>query len=103
MIETFKRKRIDILVDAPLCDWLADMASRAGIAHYTLLPVHAGSGRSGIWRDDDGFGTVAKRMFVAVSNEAKTGAFVDLLAPEIETYGLVITIYDVDVIRGERF
>lgn len=103
MIQTFTRKRIDILVDAPLCDWLAEVASEAGIDHYTLLAAHSGRGRSGSWCDDDGFGAVAKRMFVAVSNEAKVGQLLDLLAPSIESYGLVITIYDVEVIRGERF
>ena len=103
MITTFTRKRIDILVDAPLSDWLAEVAAEAEIVHYTLLPAHSGRGRGGTWRDDDGFGSVAKRMFVAVSNEAKVERLLDLLAPSIETYGLVITIYDVQVVRGERF
>ena len=42
-------------------------------------------------------------MFVAVSNETKIDAFVRSLAPHIEEYGLVVTIYDVQVVRGERF
>ncbi|PLK27350.1 P-II family nitrogen regulator [Novosphingobium sp. TH158] len=103
MIQTFTRKRIDILVDAPLTDWLVEKARQAGIPHHSLLPVHSGEGRSGTWRDDDGFGSVAKRMFVAVSNEEKVGHLLELLAPRIETHGLVITVYDVEVIRGERF
>ena len=103
MIETFTRKRIDILVDAPLCPWLVETAKAAGIPHHSLLPVHSGEGRGGSWRDDDGYGSVPKRMFIAVSNEAKVADFMDRLAPKIETHGLVITIYDVQVIRGERF
>lgn len=102
MIETFKRKRIDILIDAPLCDWLVGQAAEAGIPHHSLLPVHSGKGRTGSWQDD-GYGAVAKRMFVAVTNEAKVGALLDLIAGQIERYGLVITIYDVEVVRGERF
>lgn len=102
MITTHTRKRIDILVDAPLCDWLIEQAGEAGIAHHSLLRVHSGTGRAGAW-SDEGFGTVAKRMFVAVSNAEKIGLLVDRLAPDIERYGLVITIYDVEVIRGERF
>jgi hypothetical protein len=103
MIKTYTRKRIDILVDAPLCDWLADIARQAEILHYTLISAHSGQGRAGGWRDDDGFGSVPKRMFIAVSNEAKVGRLLELLAQSIETYGLVITVYDVEVIRGERF
>lgn len=102
MITTFKRKRLDILVDAPLCDWLVEQAAEAGIAHYSLLPVHSGKGRGGAWQDE-GYGVVAKRMFVAVTNEVKVGDLLDRIAAHIERYGLVITIYDVDVVRGERF
>lgn len=103
MIQTFKRKRIDILVDAPLCDWLIEQAGEAGIAHHSLLPVHSGLGRTGAWRDDDGYGAVPKRMFVVVTNEQKMEALIERIAPDIERYGLVITIFDVEVIRGERF
>lgn len=102
MITTFKRKRIDILVDAPLCDWLVGQAAEAGIAHHSLLPVHSGKGRGGAWQDD-GYGAVAKRMFVAVTNKAKVGDLLERIAGHIERYGLVITVYDVEVVRGERF
>jgi hypothetical protein len=103
VIKTITRKRIDILVDAPLSDWLVETAAAAGIAHYSFLPVHSGSGRAGGWHVEDGFGTVAKLMFVALTNETKIERFLELLAPDIEKYGLVIAVCDVEVIRGERF
>lgn len=102
MIKTFTRKRIDVLVDAPLCDWLVEQAAAAGIVHHSVLPVESGLGRSGPWRDD-GFGVVAKRMFVALTNAEKVAVLLDRVAPDIERYGLVIAVYDVEVVRGERF
>lgn len=102
MITTYTRKRIDILVDAPLCDWLIEQAAAAGIVHHSVLPVESGLGRAGAWRDE-GFGTVAKRMFVALSNVDKVSALLDRLAPDIERYGLIIAVSDVEVVRGERF
>lgn len=102
MIKTFTRKRIDVLVDAPLCDWLVEQAAAAGIVHHSVLPVESGLGRSGPWRDD-GFGVVAKRMFVALTNAEKVAELLDRIAPDIERYGLVIAVYDVEVVRGERF
>ena len=102
MIQTFTRKRIDILVDAPLCDWLVEQAAQAGIVHHSILPVESGLGRAGAWRDE-GFGTVAKRMFLALTNAEKVEALLDLIAPDIERYGLVVAIQDVQVVRGERF
>jgi hypothetical protein len=103
VVKTFTRKRIDVLVDAPLSDWLVETAAAAGIAHFSFLPVHAGRGRGGSWHVEDGFGTVAKYMFVALTNGAKLEQFLTLLAPDIEKYGLVIAVCDVEVIRGERF
>lgn len=103
MIKLIARKRIDVLVDAPLSGWLIERAEAAGIAHHSLIAMHSGKGRSGAWRDDDGYGSVGKLMFIAVTNEDKLGAFLDDIAPQIEAYGLVITAYNADVVRGERF
>jgi nitrogen regulatory protein PII len=103
MIELVKRKRIDILIDAPLSEWLAETAAAAGIPHHTLMNLHSGKGRSGSWRDEDVSGAVSKRMFIAIANEAKVSALIEALAPHLDTYGLVMTIADVEVVRGERF
>ena len=102
-MQLHRRKRIDILVDEALAEWLVEQAAGVDLVHYSLLSVHSGRGRAGRWREDDGYASLRKLMFVAVSNEAKIDAFVTALAPRIEEYGLVVTIYDVDVVRGERF
>lgn len=103
MVELVKRKRIDILVDAPLSEWLAETAASAGIPHHTLMSLHSGKGLGGAWRDEDVSGAVAKRMFIAIASEPKVKLLIDALAPHLDTYGLVVTISDVDVVRGDRF
>ena len=103
MVELIRRKRIDILVDAPLSDWLADVAASVGIAHHTLMHLASGTGKSGAWRDEDVSGAVSKRMFIAIANADKVQALIDALAPYLDSYGLVVSIIDVDVVRGERF
>ena len=103
MVELVKRKRIDILIDSPLSEWLAETAAGVGIVHHTLMNLHSGKGRTGAWRDEDVSGAISKRMFIAIASEAKVGALIDALAPHLDTYGLVVTIADVEVVRGERF
>ncbi len=102
MIATFARRRIDVLVDEPLCAWLVEQAALSGITHHSVIRVHSGHGRMGPW-SDDGFGAVAKRMFVAITGEEKADDLLERLAPHIETYGLVVTMNEVQVVRGERF
>lgn len=103
MVELVKRKRIDILVDAPLGEWLAETAASVGIAHHSLMILHSGKGRAGSWRDEDVSGAASKRMFIAIANAEKVSALIDALAPHLDSYGLVVTIADVEVVRGARF
>jgi nitrogen regulatory protein PII len=103
MVQLVKRKRLDILVDSPLANWLASEAEKVGIPHHTFLPVSSGRGRTGSWRDEDVSGALAKKMFVAVAKEEQVSALVDALAPHLDAYGLVVVISDVEVVRSERF
>lgn len=103
MVALIQRKRIDILIDAPLSEWLAETAASVGIAHHTFMHLASGSGKSGVWRDEDVSGAVSKRMFIAIANVDKVQALIDALAPFLDSYGLVVSILDVEVVRGERF
>jgi hypothetical protein len=103
MVETFNRKRVEILIDTPLAPRLIKAAADAGIAGYTLIPVQSGAGRGGAWRDDAISGAQAKTIFLTIASEEKAGRFVDLLAPHLESYSMLLTLSDVQVVRGERF
>jgi hypothetical protein len=103
MVELVTRKRLDILVDAPLSDWLVETAARVGIAHYTFMNMADGRGRHGGWRADELSGASSKRMFIAIADADKVRALIDALAPHLTDYGLVVTIATVEVVRGERF
>ena len=103
MIETFTRKRVEILVDTPLAPRLIKAAADAGIQGYTLIPVQSGAGRGGAWRDDRVSGAETKIIFLTIASEEKAAQFVQTLAPNLEAYGMLLTMSDVQVVRGERF
>jgi hypothetical protein len=103
MIETVTRKRIEVLIDRPLAPRLVEAAAEAGVSGYTLIPVQSGSGRQGRWRNDPVSGAEAKTIFLTIASEAKAERFVELLAPHLDDYGMLLTVGDVQVIRGERF
>jgi PII-like signaling protein len=103
MIQTFTRKRVEILIDTPLAPRLIKAAVEAGIAGYTLIPCQSGAGRSGAWRDDAVSGAQAKTIFLTIASEEKAARFVEALAPNLEAYGMLLTMADVEVVRGERF
>jgi hypothetical protein len=103
MVQTFTRKRVEILIDTPLAPRLVQAAADAGIAGYTLIPVQSGAGRSGTWRGDHVTGAQTKMIFLTIASEENAGKLVDTLAPHLESYGMLLTLCDVQVVRPERF
>jgi len=103
MVSTVQRRKIEILVDAPLVRRIVSAAEAAGVTGYTLLPTLGGAGHGGRWRDDQVSGAEAKVMFVTIANEAKAAALTDMLAPLLESHGFLLVSSIVDVVRAEKF
>ncbi len=102
MMETVIRKRIEILADTPLIRRVTDAIDRAQISGWTVLPVQSGSGRDGPWREERVTGA-DKSLILSIASEEKAAALVDALSPILSSHGLLLTMWDVEVIRGERF
>lgn len=102
MIETVIRKRIEILADAPLVRRITAAIDRAGITGWTVLPVQSGSGRDGAWREERITGA-DKSLILTIASQDKAMALAEDLAPILSSHGLLLTMWDVEVIRGERF
>lgn len=98
-----QRRRIEVLVDRPLAPLVVDAAKKAGVTGYSLLPVIGGGGQAGSWKDDEVSGAQAKVMFLAVASQTKTELLIDHLTPLLDSYGLVLFVGTVDVVRGARF
>lgn len=103
MAETVTRKRIEILVDTPLAPRIIAQIKAVDISGWSLIHVDSGGGRGGEWQHDDVTGAAAKTIVLAIASEQKTDALVDRLAPLLDSYRLLLTIGDVQVVRGERF
>jgi PII-like signaling protein len=103
MTTTVQRKKIEVIVDAPLVKRIIEAAERAGIHGHTLLPTASGAGSHGNWSDDQLSGAQSKVMFVAVASHEKASALVDALAPLLDDYRLMLIVSDVEVVRGGKF
>ena len=98
------RKRMEVLVDAPLLRRVKAMADEAGIKGYTVLPTLEGKGGGGEWHDERvSGGAGSKVIFLTIVSEKRGSAFLDLLEPLLESYGLIVSVSDADVIRPDKF
>lgn len=102
MIEMVIRKRIEILADVPLVKRVTKAIDEAGITGWTVLPVQSGSGREGQWREERITGS-DKSLILTIAPQEKAEALSEALAPILSSHGLLLTMWDVEVIRGERF
>jgi hypothetical protein len=103
MVDTVLRKRIEILVDTPLVPRLIKHAREVDISGWSLIHVDAGGGRDGEWTHDDLTGAAAKTIVLMIASEEKADALATAIAPLLDSYRLLLTICDVQVVRGERF
>ena len=102
MIETVTRKRIEILADKALQSRVTQAIDAAGITGWTITPVLSGKGREGHWREESVMGT-DKVFILTIAAEDKAQALAEALAPMLTNLGFILTMWDVQVIRGERF
>ncbi|MEO1044577.1 MAG: transcriptional regulator [Pseudomonadota bacterium] len=102
MIETVIRKRIEILADKALQKRVTDAIDAAGITGWTIVPVTEGKGRDGHWREERVMGT-DKVFVLTIAAEDRAMALAEAIAPMLTKYGFLLSMWDVEVIRGERF
>lgn len=102
MIETVIRKRIEILADQPLVGRVTNAIDEVGISGWTILPVTSGSGREGRWREERITGA-DKVLVLTIASAEKASSLAGRLAPILTSHGFLLTMWDVEVIRGERF
>lgn len=102
MADLAHRKRMEIIADIELCDWLADEAEAVGITHFTIVPTLGGKGLHGRWRND-GIGGGGKCLFITVTSAERADALIDRIGPMLSDYRIVMDMSDVQVLRAERF
>ena len=103
MIQTVSRKRIEILVDTPLVPRVVAQLKAVDISGWSVIHVDSGGGRAGAWQNDDITGASAKTIVLAIASDTNTSGLIEAIAPLLDSYGMLLTIGDVQVVRGERF
>jgi nitrogen regulatory protein PII len=103
LLPTHAKKRIEIIIEAPMLARLLDLLDRLAVTGYTVVPAIAGRGREGSWRE--GQLTEAGRMVmvVCITDGARMQAVLDpvykLLARQIG----IVSVADVQVVRKDHF
>ena len=102
-MKTFPKKRLEFLVEMPFLDRLLTQLDDMAV-NYTALPALAGSGSSGPWRRD---GLVSEAgvvvMVVCILEADKADQVLEAVSPALFRQIGVVSISDVQVLRGDHF
>jgi PII-like signaling protein len=103
-MQLHRKKRIEIILEAPGLRRLTEILARVQVTGYTVLPAIAGNGRGGPW-SEAGQVTDAERMVcvMCLIDPARTEEVIGPIFELVKRHIGLISVSDAEVIRGERF
>ena len=103
-MQTFAKKRLEIVIEHPARKGLAALLDAQHVTGYSVVPVSAGSGQHGPW-DEAGQVTSAEGMVmvICIVDPAQCEGVLEAVYPYIAPRKAIMSISDVQVVRGERF
>ncbi len=103
-MKTYDAKRIEIVIEAPLLARLTDALDRAGVTGYTVLPVLAGSGKSGPWtREGQVSAAGGMAAVVCIVAPDRADSLLTAAFAVVERHIGIVSVTDCQVVRPERF
>lgn len=102
-METHVKVRIDVLIEAPLKNRLADMLDEQGVSGYTIFSALGGRGTSP-WIRAGQITDVGQMLnFVCIVDADRREAILDVLFAEFANQIGFVTTSEVQVIRPTKF
>jgi nitrogen regulatory protein PII len=104
MTKYHPKKRIDIIVEAPLMRTLTRTLDQAGVPGYSVLPIVEGRGMLNAWSSDGQISDAANMMaLLCIVDTVHADEVVDAVFAAIRDRIGFVTMSDVFVLRPERF
>jgi len=102
-MRTHPKKKLEIVVEAPLRSRLLGLLDRLAVSGYTVLPAVAGRGHHGAW--EEGQISDADRMVVVVClvDAGRLDAILDAVYGALAERIGIVYVTDVAVVRPDHF
>ncbi|MEL7048139.1 MAG: DUF190 domain-containing protein [Pseudomonadota bacterium] len=103
-METFKKKRIEIVIEALVLKRLLDVFQAHDIKGYTVYSAQAGSGDSGPWQAEGVLsGMQELRVVFCIVDESRVDKVLEPVFKLVSRHIGIVTVSDVQVVRGHQF
>ena len=103
-MKTYPKKRIEIIIEAPLARRITSQLDRAGTTGYSVIPLVGGKGLSGPWSADGQVGSASGMVsIVCITDESLADQVLNESFSIVSRQLGIVSISDVMVIRPEHF
>ena len=103
-MRTFPKKRIDIVIEAPVLKRLLSVLDELAVPGYTVTAAVAGRGRGGSWHREATVGEAGRMMVVqCIVDASRVDAILARVFELVSRQIGIVSVADVDVIRPEHF
>lgn len=103
MVQLYRKKKIEIVVEAARARAVIEMIEDAGAKGYTVVPDVSGKGNRGV-RDEAHLSDVFRNMLIIViAAEEIASRIVEQSQALLENYAGIVVVSDVEIVRNEHF
>jgi PII-like signaling protein len=102
-MDTHIRRKIEIIVDAPLLQRITNAIDEIGATGYTVFRSIGGRGHDGSWKEDQLTGTQQKVLVKIIAKEDAADRLVEQLSGALERYSCIMYVSTVEVVRADKF
>ena len=103
-MKNYPKKRIEIIIEAPLSRRMTEQLDRAGVTGYSIIPLIGGKGLSGSWSSEGQIGRASGMVaIVCITDGALADAVLEQIFQIVHRQMGVVSMSDVAVIRPEHF
>lgn len=102
-MQLYRKKRIEIIVEAARAGAVIAMIENAGAKGYTVVPQVSGKGHRGIRGEAHLSDVFRNILIIVIASEETTNSILEESQALLENYAGIVSISDVEVIRNEHF
>ena len=102
-MQRHRKKKIEIVVQAPIMQQVLDLIIKLGASRYTVLKAMSGRGHGGEWNVDQLSEATSHVVIVLLVSDDLADRIIDEVGVLFTDYHGIIYVSDVEVLRSEYF
>ena len=103
MMQLYKKKKLQIIVEQPFALEVLDIAEHNGARGYTLVPDVSGKGRHGRRGHGDVIDMLDNVLIIIITEEDIAHKILEEMLPFMEDYTGIAYMSDVEVLRDKHY